>query len=98
MVPLPRWEVDMEKRIGFAGLGLMGSRMARNVLAKGLPLTVWSRTSAHSRPLAESGAMVAGSPRELAERSDVVVACVADPVAVERVVFAEDGVLAAAGP
>jgi 3-hydroxyisobutyrate dehydrogenase-like beta-hydroxyacid dehydrogenase len=87
-----------QKRVGFAGLGLMGSRMARNVLAKGFPLTVWSRTADHTAPLAASGAAVAGSPRELAERSDVVVACVADPAAVDRVVFAEDGVLAAARP
>jgi 3-hydroxyisobutyrate dehydrogenase-like beta-hydroxyacid dehydrogenase len=39
---------------------------------------------------------IAATPRALAERSDVVVACVADPAAVERVVFAEDGVLAGA--
>jgi 3-hydroxyisobutyrate dehydrogenase-like beta-hydroxyacid dehydrogenase len=87
-----------QKRVGFAGLGLMGSRMARNILAKGFPLTVWSRTSDHTRPLAAAGASVAGSPREVAERSDVVVACVADPAAVDRVVFAEDGVLVAARP
>jgi 3-hydroxyisobutyrate dehydrogenase-like beta-hydroxyacid dehydrogenase len=81
-----------QKRVGFVGLGLMGSRMARNVLGKGFPLTVWSRTADHCRPLAKAGAAVAASPRELAERSDVVVACVADPTA------AEDGVLAAARP
>src|SRR6185503_8949845 len=38
------------------------------------------------------------SPRALAEQSDVVITCVSDPAAVERVVFAEDGVLAAARP
>jgi len=94
------WGVDdmTDKRVGFAGLGLMGSRMARNIQVKGFPLTVWSRTSAHTRPLAKAGAAVAASPRELAEQSDVVVACVADPAAVERVMFAEDGVLAAARP
>jgi 3-hydroxyisobutyrate dehydrogenase-like beta-hydroxyacid dehydrogenase len=88
----------MQKRIGFAGLGLMGSRMARQLLAKGFPLTVWNRTDLRCRPLAEAGAAVARTPRELAEASDVVVACVADPAAVERVVFAEDGVLRAARP
>lgn len=88
----------MEKRVGFAGLGLMGSRMARNLQAKGFPLTVWSRTAAHTRPLAKAGASVAATPRELAEKTDVVVACVADPAAVERVVFAEDGLLAGARP
>jgi 3-hydroxyisobutyrate dehydrogenase-like beta-hydroxyacid dehydrogenase len=88
----------MQKRIGFAGLGLMGSRMARQFLEKGFPLTVWNRTPARCAPLAAAGARIAGTPRELATASDVVVACVADPVAVERLVFAEDGVLAAARP
>ena len=88
----------MTKRIGFAGLGLMGGRMAQNLLKKGFPLTVWSRTTAKCEPLAREGAKVASTPRELAESSDVVVACVADPAAVERLVFAEDGLLAATRP
>jgi 3-hydroxyisobutyrate dehydrogenase-like beta-hydroxyacid dehydrogenase len=83
----------MSQRIGFAGLGLMGSRMARNLVKKGFPTTVWNRTAARSAPLAAEGATVAATPRELAERSDVVVACVADPPAVERLVFAEDGLI-----
>ena len=86
------------KRIGFAGLGLMGSRMARNFLDKGFPLTVWNRTAARSQDLAAAGAKVAGTPRELAGASDVVLSCVADPEAVERLVFAEDGVLAGSRP
>ena len=89
----------MEKtRIGFAGLGLMGSRMARHYLDKGFPLTVWNRTPDKCAPLMAAGATVAKTPRELAEQSDVVVACVADPNAVGRIVFAEDGVRAAARP
>jgi 3-hydroxyisobutyrate dehydrogenase-like beta-hydroxyacid dehydrogenase len=88
----------MATRVGFAGLGLMGSRMARQLLDKGFPLTVWNRTAERCAPLAAAGASVARSPAELAEKSDVVVACVADPAAVERVVFAEDGVLAAVRP
>ncbi len=88
----------MKQRIGFAGLGLMGSRMARNLLEKGYPLTVWNRTEDRSAPLAAAGARVAKTPRELAERADVLVACVADPAAVERLVFAEDGILGAVRP
>jgi 3-hydroxyisobutyrate dehydrogenase len=90
--------VSTKKRIGFAGLGLMGSRMAENLLRKGFPLAVWNRTPERGRPLAEAGAKVARTPRELAEQSDVVVACVADPPAVERLVFAEDGLLGAVRP
>jgi 3-hydroxyisobutyrate dehydrogenase len=88
----------MTKRIGFAGLGLMGGRMARNLLKKGFPLTVWNRTPGRGEPLAKDGARVAKNPWDLAEHSDVVVACVADPPAVERLVFAEDGLLGAVRP
>src|SRR5262249_62171515 len=82
-------------RVGFAGLGLMGSRMAANLLKKGFPLTVWNRTPERAKELAAGGAKVAKTPRELAEASDVVVACVADPPAVERLVFAPGGILGA---
>lgn len=88
----------MTKRIGFAGLGLMGSRMARQFLDKGWPLTVWNRSPDRCLPLRDAGARVAASPRELAEECDVVVACVADPNAVGRVVFADDGIRPAARP
>lgn len=88
----------MRKRVGFAGLGLMGSRMARQFVDKGFPLTVWNRTSEKCEPLVKAGAKAARTPRELAEAADVVVSCVADPAAVERLVFAEDGVLAAVRP
>ena len=80
-------------RIGFAGLGLMGQRMAPHFLEKGFPLTVWNRTAAKCEPLRERGASVAASPRALAEASDVVFACISDPAAVERLVFAEDGLI-----
>lgn len=88
----------MTTRIGFAGLGLMGSRMARQFLDKGFPLTVWNRTADKAAPLVAAGARLAPTPKALAEASDVVVACVADPAAIERVVFGPDGVLEAARP
>jgi 3-hydroxyisobutyrate dehydrogenase len=86
----------MPQRIGFAGLGLMGSRMARQFLDKGFPLAVWNRTPAKAKPLVERGAKLAATPRELAEMSDVVISCVADPNAVGRLVFPEDGIRPAA--
>jgi 3-hydroxyisobutyrate dehydrogenase-like beta-hydroxyacid dehydrogenase len=88
----------MQKRIGFAGLGLMGSRMARQLLDKGFPLTVWNRTPERCQPLAAAGAKVARTPQELAGSTDVVVGCVADPPAVERLVFAQDGLIHGARP
>jgi 3-hydroxyisobutyrate dehydrogenase len=66
----------MAKRMGFAGLGLMGSRMARNLLDKGFPLTVWNRTADRAQPLAAAGAHVARTPRDLAAASDIVVSSV----------------------
>jgi 3-hydroxyisobutyrate dehydrogenase-like beta-hydroxyacid dehydrogenase len=88
----------MPQRIGFAGLGLMGSRMARQFLDKGFPLAVWNRTPEKARALVDRGAKLAGTPRELAEMSDVVISCVADPNAVGRLVFAEDGIRPVARP
>ena len=88
----------MSNRVGFAGLGIMGSRMARNLMTKGHEVTVWNRTAERARALADAGASVAATPCALAEATDVVVACVADPAALERVVFAADGVLAGARP
>jgi len=88
----------MSTRIGFAGLGLMGGRMARNLLRKGFPLTVWNRTRERCEALAGEGASVARTPRDLAQNADVVVACVADPAAVERLVFAPDGLLGGVRP
>src|SRR5262245_17966603 len=87
-----------KKQIGFARLGLINIRMARQFLDKGFPLTVWNRTPEKAEPLAKAGTKVAKTPRELAEQTDVVVACVADPAAVERLVFAEDGILGAVRP
>jgi 3-hydroxyisobutyrate dehydrogenase-like beta-hydroxyacid dehydrogenase len=85
----------MKPRIGFVGLGIMGSGMAKNLARRGYAVRVWNRSAERARAV---GLPTAESPRELAEQSDVVVTCVADPAAVERVVFAEDGVLAAARP
>ncbi len=86
----------MAQRIGFLGLGLMGRRMARRFLDQGHPLTVWNRTAERAAALRDAGATVARTPREVAEASDVVICCLADPGAVGRAVFADDGVRPAA--
>jgi 3-hydroxyisobutyrate dehydrogenase-like beta-hydroxyacid dehydrogenase len=88
----------IKKRVGVAGMGIMGSRMAQNLLEKGFPTSVWNRTEERCRPLAEKGARIASSPRDLGESADVVITCVADPNALGRVVFAADGLLSAARP
>ena len=83
----------MQPRIGFIGLGIMGSGMVKNLARRGYEVRVWNRSAERTRAV---GLPSAASPQALAEQSDVVITCVADPTAVERVVFADDGVLAAA--
>jgi 2-hydroxy-3-oxopropionate reductase len=83
----------MATRVGFIGLGLMGRPMGLNLLKAGFPLTVWNRTRARTEALAAAGATVAASPREVAERSDVVITIVSDPAALEAVLWGDQGVL-----
>lgn len=91
----------LELRIGFIGLGIMGRGMAKNLVEKGYPVTVWNRTRATAEQYAQSlkgncAVQLANTPKELAETTDVVFCCVSDPAAVEAVVFVPDGVLAGA--
>ena len=65
-------------RIAFFGLGLMGSGMARRLLAAGFPLTVYNRNRDKADALAKEGARAAASPREAAAQADVMVSMVAD--------------------
>lgn len=71
----------------------MGQRMAPHFLEKGHALTVWNRSAGRCEPLRQRGASVASTPKDLAAASDVVFACVSDPAAVERLVFADDGLI-----
>jgi 3-hydroxyisobutyrate dehydrogenase-like beta-hydroxyacid dehydrogenase len=100
---MPRGPIEEEtmskERIGFAGLGLMGHGMARNIVDKGWPLAVL----AHRRreavdDLVAHGAREVRSARELAENSDVVVLCVTGSRQVEALVEGPDGLAAAGVP
>jgi len=86
------------KRVGFIGLGLMGSGMSMNLLKAGFPLTVWNRTRSKMKPLLDAGAEGAGSPREVTERSDVVIDIVTDSPDVEEVLLGPEGVIHGAKP
>lgn len=85
--------VNLLKRIGFIGLGLMGSGMSLNILKAGFPLTVWNRTTVRTEPLAKAGAKVAKSPREVAEQSDIIIDIVTDSKDVEEVLLGPNGVI-----
>jgi 3-hydroxyisobutyrate dehydrogenase-like beta-hydroxyacid dehydrogenase len=84
----------MQKRIAFVGLGLMGGRMAANLLAKGFSVAVWNRTRARAEPLIAKGATAADSPREAANGADFVCTCVADPKAMDDVFLGDHGISA----
>ena len=84
------------ERVGFVGLGIMGAPMARNALRAGFPVTVTNRTLERAKPLGEAGATIARTPREVAERSDIVVTMVTNTPDVEAVIFGPEGVAAGA--
>lgn len=86
----------MAERIGFVGTGIMGAPMARNALKAGYAVTVTNRTLARAEPLAKDGAAVVATPREVAQRSDIVVTMVVDSPDVEEVLFGPDGVASGA--
>ncbi|MDT7970746.1 MAG: NAD(P)-dependent oxidoreductase [Vulcanisaeta sp.] len=85
-------------RVGFIGLGIMGSAMAMNIHKKGFSLIVYNRTRSKTEPFAKLGVPVANSPREVAEKSDVVIDMVTDAPDVEEVLFGRDGVVYGAHP
>ncbi|HEX7626298.1 MAG TPA: NAD(P)-dependent oxidoreductase [Gaiellaceae bacterium] len=84
--------------VGYVGLGVMGSSIVRRLLAAGHDVTVWNRTPEKAEPLLEAGAHWADSPREAAERSDVVFTMVTNTAAVRAVTEGPDGIIAGLAP
>jgi len=88
----------MEQRIGYIGLGLMGKPIARNLLKAGFPLTVHNRSRPAVDELIAEGAEGASTPREVAERSDIVFTNLPDSPDVEAVVLGMNGILEGSRP
>jgi 3-hydroxyisobutyrate dehydrogenase-like beta-hydroxyacid dehydrogenase len=89
----------VSEAVGFIGLGIMGSRQAASLRRAGFELTVYNRTRERAEAWAERhGGHVAASPRELAERSDVVVTMVVDGPQVEVLLLGDDGAATGARP
>jgi 3-hydroxyisobutyrate dehydrogenase-like beta-hydroxyacid dehydrogenase len=80
--------------IGFVGLGIMGSAMAVNLQKAGYRLTVWNRAADKCNQLRANGALVAISPKAVAESCDLVISMLADPAAVLSVRDGADGIIA----
>ena len=85
-------------KLGFVGLGAMGSQVAARLLAAGHTLTGYNRTRAKADALAEAGLSWSDSPRAVAAASDIVFSMVTDDAALRAVAEGEDGVLAGLGP
>jgi 3-hydroxyisobutyrate dehydrogenase len=84
--------------VGFIGLGIMGRPMAGNILEAGYPLTVYNRSRPKTNDLASRGALVGGSPAEVAAASEVIIVMVPDSPDVEEVVAGPGGILEGVRP
>jgi 3-hydroxyisobutyrate dehydrogenase len=87
-----------QQRIGFIGLGNVGSQLAGNLLRHGVDLTVRDLDPAPVAVLVGRGARAAANPRELTEAVDVVITCLPSPAACAAVLEQADGVLAGLTP
>jgi len=84
--------------VGWIGLGMMGSRIAKRIRDAGYPLMVYNRDRSKAEEIASEGVEVAASPPELAAGVDVILSCLSDDAAIRSVYFGPDGVLRSAKP
>lgn len=88
----------MKAKVGFMGLGIMGSGMAANILKAGYPLMVYNRTPGKAEKFAQQGAEVAATPRALAQAAQVLIAMVTGPEALYELLWGPEGAAEAFGP
>jgi 3-hydroxyisobutyrate dehydrogenase len=82
-------------KIGWIGLGNMGTPMVRNLIKAGLDITVYNRTPAKTKELIAEGAAGADSPASLFESCDIVISMVSDDEAVKQIYLGDQGLLSA---
>ncbi|ATC81799.1 MULTISPECIES: NAD(P)-dependent oxidoreductase [Pseudoalteromonas] len=80
--------------IGFIGLGLMGGNMAENLQNKGYELIVMDLNKDAVAACVSRGAKTASTAKELAQGADIIMFCLTTSAVVEKIVYAEDGILA----
>jgi 2-hydroxy-3-oxopropionate reductase len=88
----------MKERVGFIGLGLMGKPMAKNLLARGFPLVVHSRSRGPVDELVAAGADAVDTPADVARRARCILTMVPDSPDVEAVLEGPNGVFSAIQP
>ncbi|XP_064178540.1 cytokine-like nuclear factor N-PAC isoform X2 [Anguilla rostrata] len=82
-----------DKRIGFLGLGHMGSGIVSNLLKMGHVVTVWNRTAEKCDLFIQEGARLGRTPAEVVSMCDITFSCVSDPRAAKDLVLGPSGVL-----
>src|ERR1700722_10724252 len=90
--------ITSESRLGFIGLGSLGSRVARRLAAAGFTMVVHDRDREKTNELAALGAMLAPNPETLAEEVDVVLSCLPNDAVVKAVYLGAGKVLESARP
>jgi 3-hydroxyisobutyrate dehydrogenase len=80
-------------QVGVAGLGAMGSAVAARLIEVGHQVSVWNRTAAKARPLADAGAKIAATPAALAAASEAVITLLTDGAAIDAVYSGPSGML-----
>jgi len=85
-------------KIGFLGLGSMGTPMALRLLAAGYELSVWNRSEERTKPLIHEGAIAAATPAEAELGSDAVITMLLDDGAYEEVLFGVHRLIDALSP
>ena len=85
-------------KIGFLGLGEMGTPMAGRLLRAGHEVMVWNRSAERTAPLSRDGATIATSPAKAAAGADFVITMLATPEALEQVLFGAVGLAPALSP
>ena len=85
-------------KIGFVGLGNMGTPMALRLIAAGHELSVWNRSEARTKPLIHEGAIAAATPAEAELGADAVITMLYDDAAYEEVLFGPNGLVDALSP
>ncbi|MFW5821243.1 MAG: NAD(P)-dependent oxidoreductase [Bacteroidota bacterium] len=86
------------KKIGWIGLGAMGTPMAMNLLKAGYSMIVYNRTKSKEEKLTGAGAESASSPGEMAREADIIFLMVSDDAAVEAVFKGENSLFSANVP
>ena len=80
--------------VGYVGLGVMGGRMARRFMERGHSVTGYNRTEAKADWLIEAGMQWADTPREVAEKTEIIFSMVTNTKAVQAITQGEDGIIA----